>query len=328
MTDELTFTGERYVSWLNAAEISFEHWHRYLLATSLVTNKTVLDIACGEGYGSNLLALSAGNVIGVDIDQPTIQHASSRYSRPNLTFKVGSASHIPIEDDGSIDVAVSYETIEHLHEQNQESLMRELIRVMKPDGLLIMSTPNKRLYSDVPQYRNEYHLREFHQEEFAPFLSKYFSNFTLHGQRIYPGSYIWDLSTPPATFAEYKLGKTNDGFRFSDNPLDCLYFIALCSNGKLPSLPSSLLVDADQELFGERDRNIAILRGEVAGRDARLAEKDARLAAKDALLAEKDALLAEKDALLADVLFSLSWRATSPLRLAAAHVRKIRNRLK
>ena len=151
MANELTFTGERYVSWLNAAQISFGTLAQLLLATSLVSNKTVLDIACGEGYGSHLLALSTGSVIGVDIDQSTIQHATSRYSQHNLRYRVGSATHIPIEDDGSIDVAVSYETIEHLHQQDQESLMKELLRVMKPHGVVLMSTPNKRLYSDVPQ---------------------------------------------------------------------------------------------------------------------------------------------------------------------------------
>ena len=148
------------------------------------------------------------------------------------------------------------------------------------------------------------------------------------GNESIPDRDIWNLSNPATAFAEYKLEKTNDVFRVSEKSLECLYFIALCSNGELPSLPSSLLVDADEELFRERERDIAILRGEIAGRDAQLAEKDAQLAEKDTQLVERDARLAEKDAQLADVLFSRSWRATSPLRLAAAHVRKIRNRLK
>src|SRR5438034_11094846 len=67
----LEWTGERYVPWMEGAEIGYEHLHRYAFATQFVRNKRVLDLASGEGYGSNLLAKTAKQVVGVDIDEQT-----------------------------------------------------------------------------------------------------------------------------------------------------------------------------------------------------------------------------------------------------------------
>src|SRR5436190_4788638 len=106
----LEWTGERYVPEVSG-NIRLEHLHRYLIARELSRDKCVLDIACGEGYGSNLLASVAANVVGVDIAQNAIDHAAVRYSRQNLQFKQGSCEAIPLPD-GAVDVVVSFETIE------------------------------------------------------------------------------------------------------------------------------------------------------------------------------------------------------------------------
>jgi ubiquinone/menaquinone biosynthesis C-methylase UbiE len=87
----MEFTGERYVPELDSPEISYEHWHRYLYASQFVAGKTVLDVASGEGFGSDLLAQTAGDVVGVDIDEASVAHASSRYVRDNLEFLHGAA---------------------------------------------------------------------------------------------------------------------------------------------------------------------------------------------------------------------------------------------
>lgn len=94
------------------------HWHRYLAASTLASNKVVLDIACGEGYGSSCLAESAKEVIAVDIDENTVIRAKSNYGKENIRFLVGSATRIPCADR-SIDLVVSFETIEHLSKQDQ-----------------------------------------------------------------------------------------------------------------------------------------------------------------------------------------------------------------
>src|SRR5580693_4504241 len=94
---ELPWTGERLVPSLTG-DIVLEHLHRYLFAMELAAGKDVLDIACGEGYGGNLLAIRARSVTGVDISMETVQHARTKYSRSNLTFLQGSCTAIPIPD--------------------------------------------------------------------------------------------------------------------------------------------------------------------------------------------------------------------------------------
>jgi len=106
------FTGERMVPGQTGA-IEAEHLHRYFLARSLCRDKDVLDIASGEGYGSAFLAQTARSVIGVDLDAESVKHACSTYRSANLRFVVGEATTLPI-DDRSLDVVVSFETIEHI----------------------------------------------------------------------------------------------------------------------------------------------------------------------------------------------------------------------
>ena len=127
----MEFTGERYVPAVGG-EIRHEHLHRYAFASEFVRGKQVLDIACGEGYGSEMLARAAARVIGVDISPEAIDHATRSYgSRNGLQFLQGSAAALPL-DDASIDVIVSFETIEH-HAQHEE-MMAEFSRVLRPTG--------------------------------------------------------------------------------------------------------------------------------------------------------------------------------------------------
>src|SRR5258708_6669853 len=114
----LTFTGERFLPDCSG-EIAYEHWHRYAFARRLATGKRVLDAACGEGYGSALLAANAAEVVGVDIDVATLDHASARYAPiERLRFVHGSCAALPLAD-ASIDLVVSFETVEHLTEADQ-----------------------------------------------------------------------------------------------------------------------------------------------------------------------------------------------------------------
>ena len=155
--NELPWTGERLVPTCRG-QILYEHLHRYAVAVTLAHGKRVLDIACGEGYGSNLLAAAGAEVIGIDIAPDVIAHAKRAYPRQNLIFREGSCLNIPM-DDKSIDLVVSFETIEHVWDEQQVTFLREIERVLKPEGLLLMSTPNKLLYSDQPNHKNPFHHR-------------------------------------------------------------------------------------------------------------------------------------------------------------------------
>src|SRR5213076_2544358 len=136
---------------------------RYALSLNFVEGKSVLDIASGEGYGAALLASKAQSVTGVDIDPQTVMHAKHTYCNPKLTFMVGSCDDIPLPD-GSFDVVTSFETIEH-HDKHEE-MLDEIKRVLKPDGVLIISSPNRLTYSDEPGYKNPFHVKELYYDEF------------------------------------------------------------------------------------------------------------------------------------------------------------------
>ena len=131
----MEYTGERFIPLdkLMNDETAFEHLHRYHAVRELVKDKVVLDIASGEGYGSAILATSAQSVFGIDIDPEVVKYAQEKYAGTrNIEFLIGQAENIPLPDR-SIDVVVSYETIEHLGQSAQERFLQEIKRVLKND---------------------------------------------------------------------------------------------------------------------------------------------------------------------------------------------------
>lgn len=186
----LPFTGERLTTELSGHYGITEHLNRYSFAADFVNGKVVLDIACGEGYGANYLANIAKYVIGIDIDKETIEYASRKYKRTNLTFNASSATTIPLESS-SVDVITSFETLEHLVEQNE--MLKEFKRVLKPNGVLIISSPEKSIYSERDP-NNPYHLKELTLPEFTNMLTKYFSSCKVYSQRLIFGSIIMPVT--------------------------------------------------------------------------------------------------------------------------------------
>lgn len=180
MSAPVQFTGERFLPECTG-EIWAEHWHRYLFAARFVAGKNVLDAASGEGYGSAWLARHAASVTGLDLDVPTVEAAKLKYASPTLRFESGSVTKMPFAD-ASFDCAVSFETLEHLGEQ--EAMLRELKRVLRPDGLLIISTPNRVEYSERREFRNEFHVRELDEDEFRALLLLQFPAQRWFGQKL------------------------------------------------------------------------------------------------------------------------------------------------
>lgn len=201
-TNEFEWTGERLTT-AKDTEVAIHHLHRYALALDYIENKQVLDIASGEGYGTSLLSSKAAFVYGVDIDEKVVSFSSKKYQSNNIKFLVGSASQIPIETQ-SVDVVVSFETLEH-HDKHEE-MFKEIKRVLKPNGILIMSSPDKLNYSDIPKFNNPFHVKELYREEFKALVKLYFTNVDIYYQSILYGSLIVPENGNGNLFSEYNGG--------------------------------------------------------------------------------------------------------------------------
>lgn len=229
-------------------EATLEHLHRYALASELVQGKTVLDIACGEGYGTRFLAADAAAVTGIDIDASTIKKAQATYQQPNLQFKRGSITQIP-EAANSFDMVVSFETLEHV--ADHEAVLRDVKRVLKENGLFIVSTPDKKAYTDATGYRNPHHQKELYEGEFKSLLQQHFQNLMFLRQTFVQGSLVFPEGVASG-FKQY----TGDYNSLLENRMPASYWIALASDGALPPVRASLFYNEairKMILEGERD---------------------------------------------------------------------------
>ena len=244
----MEFTGERYVPSVDG-EIKYEHLHRYALCIDFVAGKSVLDIASGEGYGSALLAKVADSVLGVDISSESIQYAKDQYgNHKNLNFLVGSCDSIPLSEK-SVDVVVSFETIEH-HDKHEE-MMLEIKRVLKQGGILIISSPNRLTYSDETNYSNPYHVRELYYDELVTLLNSHFGFVKIYGQRIASASFVIPLGNTKETIIKTYTGDADSlsqQFCSLESPL---YYVAVCSDTEknLDLAIDSLYIDSSYDLF-------------------------------------------------------------------------------
>jgi SAM-dependent methyltransferase len=179
---DLEFTGERIVPGKVPEALFREHEERYVFAGQHVAGKDVLDIACGTGIGTDYLRKTgAARCWGIDIDPVAVAYAQAMYE--DCTFARGDATQIGLPDN-SVDVVVSFETIEHV--SDQPKFLAECDRVLRPGGLFICSTPN-RLVSRWWEH-NSFHVNELTETGFAKQLRDYFEDVCLYGQdpKLYP----------------------------------------------------------------------------------------------------------------------------------------------
>lgn len=268
----LEFTGERFTPEC-VREIFYEHWHRYAWAARMVAGLDVLDCACGEGYGSRLLAASARHVDGVDIDPAAVKHARRRYGAENLDFHAASALALPFED-ARFDAVVSFETLEHLTEHDQ--LLTEFRRVLKPDGFLLLSSPDRKTYSDDTGFDNEFHVRELYRNELESLLERHFPHYRLYGQKLMFQSALWRLDGDTGT-AEQLTADEHGRVVATDRPAAAaLYFLAVAAaDGVALPEPTGLSLFTDRAESVYAHYNSEVGKHIAAGR--LLAERDAEI---------------------------------------------------
>jgi SAM-dependent methyltransferase len=186
----------------------------------------------------------------VDIDRLSIDNATLKYKKTNLSFTQGSAEKIPF-DTGTFDVVVSFETLEHT--TDHESVLKELKRVLKPGGLLLISTPDKKNYSDLPGHKNPFHLKELYQEEFETLLKRHFKFHSLFYQNLYTSSLLMNVDSASLKIYEGDYNSIN-----SPNIIEPLYFVALCSDQEIPKLTSSIFTSTGTLENALREKELAI----------------------------------------------------------------------
>lgn len=247
MSDPLEFTGERFTPEC-VREIRYEHFHRYVFAREFIRGKNVLDAACGEGYGSAILAGAAESVTGVDLSADAVQHARSRYASENIEFEEADCTALPFDND-RFECIVSFETLEHL--EDQEALLGEFRRVLQPDGFLLVSTPDKAIYTDRLENHNEFHVKELYRDQFETLLGHHFPACRLYGQKLLFQSAIWSLEEHPGAV---HLQETGNGISASNRPPhEAVYLLAVCAadEAALPARGAglSLFDDVDESVY-------------------------------------------------------------------------------
>lgn len=185
---------ERYVPGADFSSIGMftdaHHRARYAWASKVLDSVggAFLDIACGEGYGTATFARPDRTVVGVDVSKDAVERAQQRYGRDGLAFRVGDGENLSWLGDGCIDAAVTFETIEHLH--HPTAFLSELARVLRPGGVLLLSTPNRLLastkYPITGRPNNPFHVFEYRKKALLDDLSKHFKVEEFLGQTFVP----------------------------------------------------------------------------------------------------------------------------------------------
>jgi SAM-dependent methyltransferase len=161
-----------------------EHRSRYHFAGRFMAGRTVLDIACGTGFGGPILsAAGAARVVGMDLSWDGLEEAArSGCALRDLCRADGV--RLPLRD-GSFEAVTSFETLEHV--ARSEAFVAELRRVLEPSGILVLSTPNALVTQPVDgKPRNPFHVREFTPDELRGLLGRHFGRVELLGQRPHP----------------------------------------------------------------------------------------------------------------------------------------------
>lgn len=195
-----TFNKKEYIS-QNNSRLFLEHFERYKFASKYTKAGIVLDIACGSGYGTDyLLKHGAKRVVGVDKSKEAVDEAKAKYLGE---FCVMDATKLDFEDN-YFDCVVSFETIEHLIEY--KIFLDEIKRVVKPQGIVIISTPS--YVFELIKFK--YHVKNFRREEFINLFNDYFKDAKFFGQAkwflAFPGrGYLEKIFKPKRSPRIYKL---------------------------------------------------------------------------------------------------------------------------
>jgi O-antigen biosynthesis protein len=341
--------GERFIpEFFGGQLIEAEHVIRYALAAEICKGRRVLDAGCGVGWGTALLwGADAQSASGVDLSPDAIENARARV--PGADFREGNLADLPFEDN-AFDLVVCFEAIEHV--EQQEKVFDELVRVLAPGGILMVSSPNPRVYPAG----NPFHIHELVPEELVEAAQSRLQNVTLLLQHEQLASVLVQGDSLGVGRSNDVLLRVVQPMRSGTDP----YALVVASDGELPELPTimgsapsvlhEILADRtialaesterlrtfleearyprrDTPVPPEWEREREALRRDREQLSARLLECEQQLAVAaqaepaptsagvDIEVAELRLVVAQLESERADLLASTSWRVSKPVRM-------------
>lgn len=248
-------TVERFLSGIEvgAAETTYDHVARYRFAERYIKGKKTIDLGSGAGHGTYSLSKLAENILGVDTSEEAMAYAARCYDAANLRYEAGDVTNLPYQDK-SFDAAVSFEIIEHL--ERPEALVEEALRLLKEDGVFVISIPDKQTYSNDRNYVNPDHLKEMYPLEFREILERHFRHVQIYRQGALAGSIITPDPEELPEDGHLTLESTRFSLpnpRFGQEVPITLYMVAVCTNGRDPEplRAPHLILDRDRQIYEE-----------------------------------------------------------------------------
>jgi len=279
----------------------YERLHRYLLCSGLAEARDVLDLAGGDASGSVLLARRARSVVSYDSDRAAVAAARHACYHRNVRFIAGGYAQLPLAD-ACVDVITSFGVIERVNEP--DALLSELRRVLRPDGVVIVSVQRYDAY-DAPAYVDA-PVREMPFDRFTALLQRHFPQVALYGQGLAAASFVVALDEPAAGPIDPYLVQYDPARRATLGTTWATTFVAMCSVGAdAPPLPGSVFLDLGDDLLAAIQEDAIHALAETAWSRRALHDETN---AVEALVAERDRLRERVTALHREVVEARSQR--------------------
>jgi SAM-dependent methyltransferase len=324
--------------------VDAEHRARYWSAAAIAEGRAVLDAGCGTGYGTLMLAEGgAASVTAIDLAEEAVEQTLDRVDG-RAEVVLGDVHQLPF-DDASFDMVVCFEVIEHMNAQ--DAALSEFARVLRPEGFLLISSPNRNVYTPG----NPHHVHEYTPPEFAAALGRLFPSVTLLRQHAWVASGLLTADAAEASESFEPPVRLLEPLR----PGDETYTVAVAAKGAHPDVPEAVVLAEPfevrwwhEQLEGARAELVDTLRrldalqaddrdhrrqiDEFGARLLELEQQGAQLAdlrrrldevvlerasygrEVEAVLAERDAEIDRIRSLLREIHSSRAWRLMKPLR--------------
>lgn len=238
----------------------------YRFAKRYVAGKSVINVGSeGVVYGTQLLSETAKCVVGLTDSSEALRLATTVHSAPNTSYREADLPELPYPED-SFDAAIAIAVVENL--ERPEDFVAELKRVLRQDGILIISTPDKQAYSNDRNYRDLIHRRGMYIPMFREMLEQHFGHVSLYRQGAVAGGLIFPFTNELVAASVESMQSSSTRTTFGTKPPITHFVVAVCSDSEVPQEDGApyLLLDLERRIFEEYEEqheDIRLLRDEI-----------------------------------------------------------------